>query len=119
VVDAKDASHGIRGRPIVPGEHHDSNALGVQRTDRFACTVLDRISDSQEARYPRIDGNEHDRLPGFSKFVGSSLQRFDAGRERLHHLGVADGDAMALDRPDDALVRPVPSRHVPRPSAPR
>ena len=53
---------GLRGRPAVAGQHHDADALGVQRADRLGRAVLDRIRDADQPAELAVDRDEHDGL---------------------------------------------------------
>ncbi len=47
------ASNGIGGRSIIPGQHHDANAVSLERGQRFGRGGFDRIGDPATPRCGR------------------------------------------------------------------
>ena len=86
-VDAEPGCDRRGGRAVVAGQHHDMEALGLERRERFGGARLDRIGDGDQRRDRAVDRDVDDgravppqRL-GFCRQGGRVSAAF--GKERL------------------------------------
>ena len=61
-VDPHPAPDGLGGDTVVAGQHHDAEALGVQRADGLGRAWLDRIGHAEDPRHRLARDQEHHGL---------------------------------------------------------
>ena len=100
-----DAGDGFGRCPIVAGQHHDLDALGMQQAPMASAVVslIGSATPTMPAARPSMATNIT-VCPSRRSSSAFSFSESTLDRQRLHHLHVADGDAPALDVP----ITPLP-----------
>ena len=104
LVDAELARDGLRRGPVVAGEHHHADALLLERGERLGRRWLDRIGDGKDGRNLPVHPHEDRGCAVLAQPVGLIGQRRDIDALLGEELGIAKGNALALDHSERALA---------------